>query len=347
MSTRPVQQHGFILATVLWLLAGLTVIAGLLSSYGVSAAERAYALRLRTAAELSYLNTRSEILVLLAATRSTSLGRTGAEFAFQVDNRLYKGKDGSLVRVQDVNGLIDLNSSNDKVLEKLFVVCGADETSAAGLVARLRDYTDSDDLVRIEGAEKEDYSSAGLAKPRNMALQEPLELWQVLGMSKIRATWEARGCDDIVAINVTGVFNIRTAPYIALLAMGFEDSVAGVLAGGDKDGEALRMAQSLNSFDQSSNPLAQTFSTIAGRNYRVQHFQPESGLQFTYWVALNTSLPETPWLLKGESITTLSSQLQKSWQSNPDGLQPINLPSFNRLTPKETDSASPNPIPFL
>jgi general secretion pathway protein K len=338
-------SRGFILATVLWLLAGLTVIAGLVSRYGVTAAERAHALRLRASAEMNYLNTRSEVLMLLGATQSTNLGRVGASSAFQVDDRIYSGKDGSLVRVQDENGLIDLNNSNDVVLERLFVVCGAEESEAAGLVARLRDYTDADDLVRINGAESDAYLSEGLPKPRNTALQEPLELWQVIGMAKIRAKWESRGCDNAVAINVAGAFNIRTAPYIALLAMGFDDATAKVLSGADRDGEALRMAQSLISFNQSANPLEQAFSTFAGRTYRVQHFQPESSLQFTYWVALNTSLPENPWLLKGESISTLPKKLRERWQPNTDN-RPPPLPRFN-VPSKETDRASPNPLPFL
>ena len=351
--------RGFILVSVLWLLAGLTVVAGLVSRYGVTAAERAQLVRLRSSAEIAMASTRSDVLLLLAATRATTFGLSGASGPLYVDNRVYTGRGSTLVRIQDARGLIDLNRSSDEVLERLFTVCGAPVDQAASLVARLRDYTDADDLIRLNGAERDAYAAAGKPAPRNAPLQEAYELWQVLGMAAIRPEWVLRGCNDAVTVEADGLINIRTAPYRALLAAGYEESIARALSSPTREEEAYRTAQSLQSFDRSANPFAGTFSTFAGRTFRVQHFDPQAGLQLEYWVVLNTGLPDKPWLLKGESVVSLPQALRLLWvpaaPADATASSPLApavpssspLPQFNSRPPKETDSAPQISLPFL
>ena len=347
---------GFILASVLWLLAGLTVVAALVSRYGVSSAERAQLVRLRSGAETAMTSTKSDVLLLLAATRATNLGRSGANAELYVDNRVYGGRDESLVRIQDARGLIDLNRTTDGVLERLLVICGAAQDQAPTLVARIRDYVDEDDLTRLNGAERDSYAQAGLPAPRNAPMQEIQELWQVLGMAAVRSEWESRGCNDLVTVDADGLINIRTAPFKALLAAGYEESIAKALSGDAREGEAYRTAQSLQSFNREANPFAASFSTYAGRTYRVQHYYPESGLQLQYWVVLNTGMPDKPWLIKGESTAALPTALRSTWlpakeaagSASPPPVAPIvRLPRFDATPPKENDSAPPKPLPFL
>ncbi len=85
--------------------------------------------------------------------------------------------------IQDVGGLVDLNSAGDELLAGLFVAAGLLDDEASDLAAAIRDYADEDDLVRPGGAEAAAYRAVGLAEPKNGAFQFPAELRAVLGMT--------------------------------------------------------------------------------------------------------------------------------------------------------------------
>lgn len=85
--------------------------------------------------------------------------------------------------IQDVGGLIDLNSARDELLAGLFVAAGLPGDEARDLAAAIRDYADEDDLVRPGGAEAAAYRAVGLPGPKDGAFQFPGELRAVLGMT--------------------------------------------------------------------------------------------------------------------------------------------------------------------
>ncbi|MDP6952033.1 MAG: type II secretion system protein GspK, partial [Alphaproteobacteria bacterium] len=93
--------------------------------------------------------------------------------------------DGAVLSlaIQDVGGLVDLNSARDELLAGLFVAAGLPGNEARDLAAAIRDYGDEDDLVRPGGAEAPAYRAAGLPEPKNGAFQFPDELRAVLGVT--------------------------------------------------------------------------------------------------------------------------------------------------------------------
>jgi len=93
--------------------------------------------------------------------------------------------DGAVLSlaIQDVGGLIDLNSAGDELLAGLFVAAGAAGDEARDLAAAVRDYGDEDDLVRPGGAEAAAYRAAGREEPKNGSFQFPDELRAVFGIT--------------------------------------------------------------------------------------------------------------------------------------------------------------------
>jgi hypothetical protein len=85
------------------------------------------------------------------------------------------------VTIQDERGLLSLNLPDRPVLTHLLVQQGVPEHSIDHLIDSLEDYTDTDSLRRLNGAEAPDYEALGLPPPRNDWLVSPQELRQVIG----------------------------------------------------------------------------------------------------------------------------------------------------------------------
>ena len=98
----------------------------------------------------------------------------------------------SKVRVQlrSETGKVDINSADQRLLQALMVQAPVEAKLQTSLVNAILDWRDADDLVRIEGAEKEEYKDAGLSyRPGNRPFQSVEELQLVLGMNEQVFNW--------------------------------------------------------------------------------------------------------------------------------------------------------------
>lgn len=87
------------------------------------------------------------------------------------------------IRLEGETGKIDLNNANQVQLQQLIAQLPIDSEKQTALVSAILDWRDSDDLVNIDGAEKDEYKAAGkLYQPRNKPFQTLEELQMVLGM---------------------------------------------------------------------------------------------------------------------------------------------------------------------
>jgi general secretion pathway protein K len=87
------------------------------------------------------------------------------------------------VQVTDERGKVDINRADEETLARLFVSNGMEENDAVLLAAAVLDWTDPDDLVRPNGAEMAEYSSAGFSGgPANRPFIMTEELLQVMGL---------------------------------------------------------------------------------------------------------------------------------------------------------------------
>jgi len=87
------------------------------------------------------------------------------------------------VMVTDERGKVNINNADEETLINLFVNNDMEENDAVLLAAAILDWTDADDIVRPNGAEAKDYSSAGFSggpANRNFIMTE--EMLQVIGL---------------------------------------------------------------------------------------------------------------------------------------------------------------------
>ncbi len=118
--------------------------------------------------------------------------------------------------LQDERGLLSLNSPDRPVLARLLTQNGIPESSTDHLIDTLEDYTDTDSLRRINGAEAPEYEALGLPPPRNDWLASPQELRQVIGWRDFPNTIDQ--LLPLLSSRRDGFYNANTAPRAVLAA---------------------------------------------------------------------------------------------------------------------------------
>ena len=113
-------------------------------------------------------------------------------------------------------------------MERLLASYGIKQDAASMLTDSLLDYRDTDDLKRINGAEKDDYRKAGkTSQIRNGDLLGTKELARVLGWADVKALWQpADPITHHVSLEKRSSFNPNTASWRALVAMSWIDEEA-------------------------------------------------------------------------------------------------------------------------
>jgi general secretion pathway protein K len=175
----PGQQSGVALVMVLWILLLVTVSTGaytLMARMDVLEAHTVlWSTRARMAAEAG-MN-----LAVLALRDPDELTR------WVPDGRPYEilFQDAILeLKVTDERGKLDINGVTEPALQQLFLNNDLDADQATYLAAAIKDWNDTDELERPNGAEEESYLASGLSVgPGNRSFVMVEELLQVLGMS--------------------------------------------------------------------------------------------------------------------------------------------------------------------
>lgn len=232
------RQRGFALASILWLLAGLSVLVsgvsvsllGVAQTNADSAKQLEYKLSEQSAlADVTYLYTTHSTLGAGANVAGRFL-MLDASVTYKAHSKLAGPALAALpaawVTLQDEQGLLGLNSPSGDYLAALLLRCGATAQQRSALTDALLDATDADRLKRLNGAEDFEYAAAGLAPPPNRYLQHPDELWRVLGWKDLRAQWEAAGCNGSVGLRNNSRLNPYTAPASVLVAAGLSQEQA-------------------------------------------------------------------------------------------------------------------------
>ena len=89
------------------------------------------------------------------------------------------------IKIHSEEGKININKGNKPLLERLFKYAGVEDENVNKIVDAIMDWRDTNDLVRLHGAEKGEYSDQGLKyEPRNKPFQSIDELQLVLGMDR-------------------------------------------------------------------------------------------------------------------------------------------------------------------
>ncbi len=205
-------QSGIALIMVLWILLLVTISTGAYTLMARMDVLEAHTLlwgtRARMAAEAG-LN-----LAVLAL-------RDPDEFTRWIpDGRPYELRFQDVIleiKVTDERGKLDINAVDESALQQLFFNNGLDDDQATHLAAAVKDWNDSDELERPNGAEEETYQALGLSVgPGNRSFIMVEELLQVLGMS-----WELfREIEPgLTVFSAVGAPDPAYAPVEALLAL--------------------------------------------------------------------------------------------------------------------------------
>ena len=293
------RQGGFVLVLTLWMLAIMTLGATFFAARIESAVELARQSQLNVRGLIDLADTRAEILFRLGVTPMSvyGLGRLPAE-AIALDNRPYLGAAASRVRLQDNRGLLNINGVSDESLHRLFTVLGVAPERRAGLIDKLRDYIDADDLRRLNGAEAPDYVAAGLPPPPNDLLITPFETRGILGWRDVAELWQGDGLPGFTTTYPSAGLNPNTAPWqvLATLAGATDDSVKATIA--------RRKLEPFQSPDEAAAalgvPLGQPgmpnmLLLLPARSVRVAQYLPGAAWAINYNVTLTPMSDEAPW----------------------------------------------------
>jgi general secretion pathway protein K len=176
--SRRYRSAGVVLVTVLWVLVLLSLIAANLSLAGRSFSRQTFNIEQGTRAGLA-----ADAGINWAMWNLQQPADTGW-LADGDLHRMWLDDTRVSVRLQDENGKLDLNAAPAELLDALLVPVIEDSLERARLVAAIEDWRDNDDLVRLNGAEIEQYQRAGRSDgPGNRPFATLQELRLVLGMN--------------------------------------------------------------------------------------------------------------------------------------------------------------------
>jgi type II secretory pathway component PulK len=174
-------EQGIALIAVLWILVLLSVVAAALVTETHSSTRIASNMAEKAAARAA-ADAGIQRAILDLQTPTAAKGQR-----FPTDGTAYDWHFGnSIVRIsiRDEASKVDLNRAPEPVLSALFQLAGVSQGKSQSLAAAVADFRDSDNLPRANGAESDDYQSAGLSwGPKNAPFQSVEELRQVLGIT--------------------------------------------------------------------------------------------------------------------------------------------------------------------
>ena len=208
-------QRGFVLAMTLWILAAMAVVVGLLTLWSLDAVRNAASEREQVEDLLAMQGTRDTLLYLGATRARTRAGlppeplsegerarRLLADFGMfsteprggevRLDDQPYQGIANASFSLQDEGGLFQVAVPRPEDLARLLRSQGVAPDVVPRFTDALLDYTDADELRRLEGAEVREYRREGRAAPPNRRLLVPSELARVLGWEALPEAARAR-----------------------------------------------------------------------------------------------------------------------------------------------------------
>lgn len=307
------RQTGFALILALWFMAILIVAVGYLAAWTERVVATAQAEQNRADARLAMASTEASVRYLLATRTQSVAGLrrqrhgaddgeasivgniravTGNEIA--LDGRSYQGLSGAGFALQDEGGLIGLNRLEGGGIERLLGHLGIGLEQRSAMVAALRDYTDPDDLRRLNGAEAGDYRGAGLPPPANQRLRTVHEARRILGWHDADRLWGREGLPRYATVLQRGGANLNTSPRRVLQAQrGIDREMAQAIVATRPHGGLAQASSQIGE----PIPLPQIGTAIlATKTLKLTVFHPEHPRQHEIHLELTPTRPNAaPW----------------------------------------------------
>lgn len=308
-----VRQQGFVLAVTLWILAIITIGASYFAERVTASLSLARQSSEATEALLDIANTRAEILFRLGTTRFTVHGLGPApDSAIALDNRPYRGTGQDIVRLQDSRGLLNINFIQPEMLLRLLGQMGVAAENRGAMLDTLRDYTDTDKLRHLNGAEVAEYQAQGLPPPPDDWLLSPYQLQNIIGWREQAMLWKNQKLSEIVTTARVSGFNPNTAPREVLAALpGSSPELA----------DKLIQARGLSPFynDVQMNAVAgqamldpESLSFFPANSIRLSFESDKTPWALRYQVTLTPFADHAPWRIDYYLKTGVTSPAQNA-----------------------------------
>ena len=220
-------RDGFALVAVLWVLAGLGLVAVYVDGLVGGRVDRAMASKEGIARKLHRLGTHNTVVYLAVAGRTNHralvLERQQRFTDDIADNEFLPAGDGELLltgkpyaglgdmhfSVQDETGLGALNLPHAPMFGAAFQHLGVTPLGIRRLAARARDYIDLDSDLSVSGAEGLTYRRRELPPPPNWIMLAPLEIKRVFGAGEAIAPEQWERLRGLVSTRSVG-YNFNT-----------------------------------------------------------------------------------------------------------------------------------------
>lgn len=301
--------RGFALAAVLWLLAGLAIVVSLVNDAALTSAERVRQLRDRAEFVKSALTARAEMVYFTSLATPQSAGFSRGDAMLLADETPYRIDTTSVLRIQDVGGLINLNRFNRPVLESFLENCAVPKEKISFLIDALEDYTDEDDLQRVNGAEKTTYALERKPPPRNAPLLSVSEVWQVHGWMPLRLLLESNGCARALTTQGAGGLlgarvNLATAPLMVLRASGVDEASALDVMNARNNADGITERVSNAAAVSGNTGMFGLSNGVVQNELRVTHEHLSLPWTIEYTFKLDPSNDEKPWSIAQPTISS-------------------------------------------
>ncbi|MBP8172834.1 MULTISPECIES: general secretion pathway protein GspK [Aeromonas] len=230
------RDDGFVLISVLGLLIVLSLVAAFVSAYSqqrIEVAEKIkqdIQLRLDEKATLSTLlhlfSTRQPTygsLKLQESASPTMMNTDGLLMA--LDNRVYQGIGAIQFSLADESSLLGLIDPDRDRWTAYLQSIDVNFSVANNFLDQLQDYTDKDDLRRLNGAVESDYVNAGMTLPSHRFMVSPGQVFNLLSAPQ----WKGWLHASMPYITETSgqVINLNTMPRALLATLpGIGDELA-------------------------------------------------------------------------------------------------------------------------
>ncbi len=336
------RQNGFALAAVLWLLAGLAIVVSLVNDAAVTSAERVRQLRERADFTRSSLAAKAQMIYYLSLAQPKAAGFALGNAMLLADETPYQTDKLGVMRLQDLGGLINLNGFERPVMERFLQSCGVLADQVPYLIDALDDYTDPDDLQRINGAERDTYILAGKPAPRNAPLLSVDELWTVYGWAGLQKTWDANGCTraltTVLGASAMGSsLNLATAPAMVLRAAGLDETMASDISKARGDEQKVSDTTSAANAVTGNAGMFGMSGGMVRRDLYVTYEHSTMPWVIEYTFRLNLNSNDSPWsitqpVIRARSYTpVIPSANAVPWPLN--SALPLPSSDANRVLP--------------
>ncbi|GAB3394529.1 type II secretion system minor pseudopilin [Azotobacter armeniacus] len=259
-------QRGFALIAVLGLLTVLSLVAAFIADYAEQRLEQTYQLRERLQSQLDSEATLATLLHIVATrplVQNAYLLQAPAAQAdnefdpfsrnwhtldvnalphLKVDGQIYLGLGDSRFALQDEGSLLSLLDPDRERWTALFQQHGLTVQQAERFLDQLQDYTDQDDLRRLNGAVSSDYASQGLALPPQRLMISPGQVFNLLDGAALQT--DLQRLLPLITARSGQLHNINTAPREVLQTIpGIDAPLAQALADERRNRPFLGLAE--------------------------------------------------------------------------------------------------------